>query len=249
MNNRFVFIVPMFNATATLPRMLHSICAQSYEDWRVILIDDMSDHAEVLAENKIVFGFQELLGRCGSNSTKVEAVWNMDGRGKRWEVDNVLHGISMCKDDDIVCRIDADDWLIDSDALTIIDSAYQESDCDVLWTSHRWGFSDKNISGPLPNGADPYRHPWVTSHLKTFRKKLLNDVNDNNYRGQDGKYIRRAGDQAIYLPALYRSKKHMYLPRSMYHYNIKDVPATYQTDDARFQRDEALFLRSRGFVE
>jgi hypothetical protein len=35
----------------------------------------------------------------------------------------------------------------------------------------------------------------------------------------------------------------------MYHYTIKDVPETYQTPDARFQRDEALFLRARGFVK
>lgn len=244
MSNRFVFIAPMFNMSKTLPRMLHSICGQSYDNWKIILLDDVSTEGELARSKMIVTQFQCLMG--GMYSEKIVDIWN---ETKKWEVANILHGLSLCKDDDIVCRIDADDWLTDLDALTIIDSAYLESNCDALWTNHRWEFSDKNISGPMPPSADPYRHPWVSSHLKTFRKRLLHGVNDINFRGEDGNYIRRAGDQAIYLPALYRSKKHMYLPRCVYHYSIKDVPETYQTPDARFQRDEALFLRARGFVE
>ncbi len=244
MSNRFVFVAPMFNMASMLPLMLHSICGQSYDNWKIILIDDVSSDEQKKLAEQIILQFQCMLG--GRYSDKIDVIWN---ETKKWEVANVLEGIKRCEDDDIICRIDADDWLSDLDALTIIDSAYQESGCDLLWTNHRWAFSDKNISGPMPPSADPYRHPWVSSHLKTFRKRLLNDVNDKNYRGEDGEYIRRAGDQAIYLPALYKSKKHAYLPRCMYHYSIKDVPETYQTPDARFQRDEALFLRARGFVE
>jgi hypothetical protein len=101
----------------------------------------------------------------------------------------------------------------------------------------------------MPDNADPYLFPWVSSHLKTFRKCLLNGVNDVNFRGSDGNYIRRAGDQAIYLPALHNSKKHVFLPRVMYHYTIKDTPETYSTNDAHFQREEANFLRNRGYVK
>jgi glycosyltransferase involved in cell wall biosynthesis len=231
--------------------MLHSVAAQSHDNWRVIVVDDMSDRHEIDAESDIILGFWNLLNNCGvhESSKKITFIKNCEGRGKRWEVDNVLHGISMCTDDDIICRIDCDDWLVDNDALTIIDSAYQESGCEALWTSHRWGFSDRSISGDLPHGADPYRFPWKSSHLKTFRKKLINDVKDENFRGPDGNYIKRAGDQAIYLPILHRSKKSVYLPRCVYHYNIDEKGgAVYQTDDAKFQKDEAEFLRRRGFV-
>lgn len=252
MSNRFVFVAPMFNASTTLARMLHSICGQSYDNWKIILIDDCSSEEERAKCSNILYRFKSLVGDpgpvIGDIDRKIVDLWNSE---KRWEVANVLWGLNdrNLRPDDIICRIDADDWMSDLDALAIIDSAYQETGCDALWTMHRWGFSDKCISGPMPQGADPYRHPWVSSHLKTFRKRLLNDVKDANYRGEDGEYIRRAGDQAIYLPALYKAQKHVFLPRTLYHYNIKDVPETYQTSDARFQRDEALFLRSRGFVE
>jgi glycosyltransferase involved in cell wall biosynthesis len=224
--------------------MLHSICGQSYQNWKLILIDDVSSENHVKSSMRICNDFKRILD--GKYEDKIVNVWNLE---KKWEVANVLHGISMCEDEDIICRIDADDWLTDTDALAIIDAGYQQTSCELLWTAHRWGFSDDNISGPMEITADPYKHPWVSSHLKTFRKKLLNGVKDENFRGPDGNYIRRAGDQAIYLPALHNTYKRFFLPRVMYHYTIEDVPETYLSDDARFQKDEAEFLRERGYVK
>lgn len=245
--NRFVFVAPMYNATETLPRLLHSLFGQSYNNWQLWLIDDVSDRQHVEETSRIITRFKTLCVD-GKGCEKVRIRFNKE---KKWEVANVLYGIreSYERDDDIICRIDADDWLTDLDALQIINDAYNQSQCDILWTAHRWGFSDKNISGPMSEDANPYKHPWVSSHLKTFRRYLLDSVSDENFKGPEGEYIRRAGDQAIYLPALHKAKKRAFLPRVMYHYTINDVPETYQTDDAKFQRDEALFLRERGFVE
>lgn len=239
MINSFKLVAPMYNASETLGRMLHSLYGQSYDNWHLYLIDDVSsiEHREKC--RRILGQFEQI------QPDKTTVVWNDT---KKWEVANVLLGIGMCNDEDIVCRIDADDWLTDLDALSIIDHFYQRTGCDILWTAHRWGLSDKNISGPMDSSANPYTHPWVSSHFKTFRKRLLNDVKDVNYRGEDGEYIRRAGDQAIYLPALHNTGKRVFLPRVMYHYTINDVPETYTTTDAMFQRDEAIFLRNRGYV-
>ena len=238
--NRFVFVAPMYNASDTLGRMLHSLYGQSYDNWSLILIDDVSDQTHRIRAESILHRFEAL------DSNRVTTIWNTE---KKWEVANVLEGISQCNDDDIVCRIDADDWLTDLDALMYLNAIYNQTQADCLWTAHRWAFTDKNISGPLPADEDPYKHPWVSSHLKTFRKRLLSGVNDANFRGEDGNYIRRAGDQAIFLPCLHNATRRGFVPRVMYHYTIKDEPATYQTDDAKFQRDEALFLRARGYVQ
>lgn len=251
----------MFNASATLQQLLLSLYGQSYSNWKLILIDDMSSPEELDKETRIFNRFNNLTFNYDSlaideevckpfrkNVQEGEKITLLLNTEKRWEVANVLKGISMCKDDDIVCRIDADDWLTDLDALTYLNAIYNQTGADALWTAHRWAFTDKNISGPMPPGADPYNHPWVSSHLKTFRKKLINGVPDINFRGEDGNYIRRAGDQAIYLPVLHRAQRRGYVPRVFYHYTIDDVPATYQTTDATFQRDEALALRARGYV-
>jgi len=159
----------------------------------------------------------------------------------------------MCAYNDIICRLDADDFLCDLDALRIINDVYKQTGCDCLWTAHRW-FDDRqvtmqNISGPLPPGADPYKTPWCSSHFKTFRKHLLNGVKDGNFRGKDGEYFKRIGDQALMLPALKNSKKYFYLPLVTYSYRCDMSPETFQTADAKFQHDEAVFLRQRGYIE
>jgi glycosyltransferase involved in cell wall biosynthesis len=231
--------------------MLASIVAQSYSDWSLILIDDCSSETEIKQSKSIISVFKELLKNLGHDSNKIEVHWNSEnGRGKQWEVSNVLYGIKRSKNDDIICRIDADDCLTDIDALQILNSVYDSNSMYAVWTAHRWGFSDKNISGPLPKNADVYSYPWVSSHLKTFRKFLINNVPMENFTNQHNEIVKRCGDQAIYLPVLHiaQSDKRSFIPRCMYRYTINDVPETYQTDDALFQRLEAEFVRSRGFI-
>ena len=259
-DNRFVFIAPAFNAAETLPRMLHSLFGQSYPYWHLILIDDVSDADQLTLESNIIRDFTYLghnndyVGRAldvvdgdtsYSQSAKIVFIKNKE---KKWEVANVLKGISMCDDDDIVCRIDADDALCDLDALMILNQVYVSHQCDAAWSMHRWGFSDKNISGPIPKGSDPYTISWRSSHLKTFRKRLINGISIDNFKNMDGNLVRRCGDQAIYLPVLKRAQNPVFVPRVLYQYTIKDVPETYQTEDARFQKVEADFIRTRGFV-
>lgn len=250
--NRFCFIAPMWNASAYVGQMLASIVGQSYSNWKVILIDDVSDKHEAMRQNEIINSWRDLIqpGWRGMNltepaKTKIEVIWNDE---KKWEVANVLRGISMCEDDDVICRIDADDALCDLDALRILNSTYNMQQCDVAWSMHRWGFSDKNISGPMPRDANPYTWPWCASHLKTFRKNLINGIPYENFTNMNGDLVRRCGDQAIYLPVLSRAKHRVFIPRALYRYTINDVPETYQTDDAKFQKTEAEFIRARGFV-
>lgn len=236
--NRFCFVAPMFNASKTLARMLHSLCGQSYQNWQLILIDDVSTDFDKSLQ--VVYQFLPLI------DNRLTFIKN---HTKKWEVANVLHGISLCKNEDIICRIDADDALCDLDALAIMNSVYNNTNCDVAWSQHRWGMSDRNISGPLGDSKKCYESPWVSSHLKTFRKKLINNVCFTNFLNQDGDLVKRCGDQAIYLPVIYKSERCAFVPRPLYSYTIDEQGgAVYQTEDAKFQKEEAEFIRSRGFV-
>jgi glycosyltransferase involved in cell wall biosynthesis len=241
--NRFVFIAPTYNAEKTCGQAILSLAAQSYKNWHLIMVDDMSTDYSV-ANVKSLFNALGI-------SDRLTVIENTE---KKWEVANVLEALKHCQEDDIVCRFDLDDYLIDTQALEIIDMQYRgDKDLEALWTAHRWfdknGTTNRNISAPLADNVDVYKHPWVSSHLKTFRKRVIDNVNDANFRGPDGEYIRRAGDQAIFLPVLHKAKKKGYLPMAMYAYRCDMNPQTFQTDDAKFQKSEAEFLRARGFVE
>ena len=251
--NRFVFVACHFNMTRTIARMLHSICAQSYENWRLIITDDMSNIFSRTDSRAIVSKFIDLQPERRQWCVDDRIVW-IENKEKRWETLNVLTMIrEHCDDDDIVVRIDADDALIDVHALHAINQMYNETNCDALWTAHRWRDGDNitnmNISGPISDRGTIYEVPWVSSHMKTFRKHLLNDVSDENFKNQNGEWARRAGDQYVYLPALHRAHKKIYFPMVTYEYNCSLKPETFQTEDAKFQKAEAEFLRKRGFVE
>lgn len=237
--NRFCFLVPTYNAEKTIVQMLLSVYSQTYANWKLIIRDDLSTDRTV----EIIRAFRESLNL----QDKIHLTANTD---KFWETRNVVEAMKECEENDICCRLDGDDWLSDLDALTMINQIYNEKGCDLLWTSHRWGYSDITLSGPMPTGTDPYKHPWVASHLKTYRKYLLSGINDENYRGPDGDYLKRTGDQAIYLPALYRAKKWWFEPRVVYHYTKDMSPEEYgETADNRYERELEQFIRQRGFVQ
>jgi glycosyltransferase involved in cell wall biosynthesis len=231
--------MPAFNASETIVRSILSVWFQTHDNWKIIIRDDCStDGTPEVVES--------LKSQLGLGDDRVSLTVNDE---KHWEIRNIVEALKECESDDIVCRLDGDDWLCDCDALSIIDHRYRTTECDVLWTAHRWAFTNQNISGPLPRDANPYNHPWVSSHLKTFRKKLIEGVKDENFRGPDGSYFKRIGDQTIYLPVLHQSAGNWHFePIVAYHYTINMDPTTFQTEDAKFQRQEGEFLRSRGFV-
>lgn len=267
MSNRFVFVVPCYNAEKTIERMLMSVFCQTYDNWLILIRDDMStdktfekiqrtcekENICYVARGYNLTGYPDpdfvRFVPGGTNFEEKVVVWK--NKEKFWEVKNVLSMIRSkhVKEDDIICRLDGDDFLSNLCALQDINVGYEQSGAECLWTAHRWADTWQNISQALPDGADVYQHPWVTSHLKTFRKNLITDVNEENFYGEDGEYIKRAGDQAIYLPVLHKAKSRIFLPTVTYYYTIDMSPETFQTEDAKFQLGESEFLRQRGFVE
>lgn len=238
-NNKFIFVMPCYNAEKTITQALLSVISQSYSNWKIIIRDDMStDNTRIIIDNIInLFGLQE----------KISVKTNTE---KKWEVGNILDMLQECNDEDIICRLDGDDWLTDLDCLYILNRLYRQMNVDVIWTAHRWSYTDQNISNFLPKDANPYKHHWVSSHFKTFRKNLINNVKDDNFRGADGEYFKRIGDQAIYLPILHNAKGNWHFePRVMYHYTIDMKPDTFQTSDAIFQKEEGELLRRRGYIK
>lgn len=243
MTNRFVIIAPTFNAEKTARQAILSLAAQSYDNWKLIVIDDASTDGTA----DVIKGTMRALGI----SDKLLYISNTE---KKWEVENTLIALNMCDDDAIVGRLDMDDYLIDNTVLEQLNSLYsQNPNVEAIWTSHRWfskdGLTGTNISAQLPPGADPYKHPWVSSHFKTWRKYVSNNVSDANYRGVDGEYFKRIGDQAFYLPVLKLAKQKGHFPLVAYAYRCDQSAETFQTEDAKFQAAEAQYLRSRGFIK
>ena len=106
----------------------------------------------------------------------------------------------------------------------------------------------------LSPGQTVYQHPWVSSHLKTFRCKNLKKVPDSNFKDENGNYIMIACDQAVFLPMMHMAheekQKMQFIPISGYHYNIDLSNKNLFTSERSIrQKMSAESIRSRGFLK
>ena len=244
MENKFVFLTPAFNCENDIKKTLFSMLAQSYENWRAIFIDDVSDDDT----GQVVVDISKKLGL----GDRIKVVRREDKFG---ETKNTLEEIKNIDDNEIVCRLDGGDWLTENDTLTYLNEIYKQYKPGVLWTNHRWAYTPTNISGPLnlqPNQT-VYEHPWVSSHLKTFKASNLKRVPKYNFFDENGEWITIACDQTVFLPMMHmcalRNEPLIHFPLVCYHYSIDlQKPNLYHNERSYNQRDMALWVRERGFL-
>lgn len=233
---QFVFVMPVYNMADCLEKAISSVAMQTATNWRMIIIDDCSDDMSVEVAQRAV----ERLG------IEKRVLMRINPE-RRFALANVVAAVRECDGSEIICRLDGDDWLCDIDALSIINKVYGECKPDVLWTKNRFGVSGHNRSGPIPERESPYHYPWVSSHLRTFRKSLFDSVPDVNFRDEQGEYFQRTEDQALMLPLLHQSKKNMFLPIVAYHYSC-ERDEVVSPEARELQRSIATFIRERGFL-
>ena len=242
--NKFVFVTPAYNCQDSIQQTIFSVLAQSYTDWRMVVYDDMStDQTAQVVED---------ISRSLDLGDKLRVISREEKFG---EVRNTVDAVSEIKDREIVCRLDGGDWLTENDMLHVMNQAYIQEDPAVLWTMHRWAHTAHNISGPLsPVDANVYEHPWVSSHLKTFRRDAMYGINIENYKDTNGDWITIGCDQAIFLPMMHKAlldgRKRLFLPMVCYHYNIDlQDPDLFTCDRSKVQKHSAEWLRTRGYIE
>jgi glycosyltransferase involved in cell wall biosynthesis len=244
MESKFVFITPAYNCEKEISKTLFSMLSQSYTNWRAVFIDDVSDDNT----SQII----EDISKSLNLGDKVKVIRREEKHG---ETKNTLKEIENIEDSEIVCRLDGGDWLTENDTLAYLDSIYRQYSPGVLWTNHRWAYTPRNISGPLNlnEGQTVYQHPWVSSHLKTFRASNLKRVPKSNFLDENGEWIMIACDQTVFLPMMHMCSQNkqslIHFPLVCYHYSIDlEKPNLYHNERSYNQRDMALWVRERGFL-
>lgn len=236
---KVVFIVPMFNAAPHIPELVKSLKEQSNPNWEAILIDDISD-------DDTIFMVNHTLG----NDERFKFVVNTE---KKYALKNVVEAsTSIAREKEcIIAILDGDDALCNPDTVELILKEYEDPDVGTVWTAHKWDINNMNISKSLPESAriNPYEYPWVSSHLKTFRSRLILEINEDNFKDLDGKWFKRGYDQALYLPLLYLSIKRKYIDEVCYLYRINSNSMKHREWKEQDQLSTVKLVRARGFVK
>ena len=243
-DTQFVFVTPAFNCEKEIKKTLFSMLSQSYENWRAVFIDDVSEDKT----SQVI----EDVSKSLNLGSRISVVRREEKFG---ETRNTLEEIKYIEDEEVVCRLDGGDWLTENDTLFYLDQVYKNYNPGVVWTKHRWAFTGRNISDDLNLKKDQtvYQHPWVSSHLKTFRSKYLKIVPEKNFFDENGDWIMIGCDQTVFLPMMHMCIQSriplVHLPLVCYHYSIDlQNKNLFKSERSIKQRDMALWVRERGFL-
>ena len=158
--------------------------------------------------------------------------------------------VSAKDEDTIMAVIDGDDSLCNENTVRILLSAYEEN-TDTVWTSHTWDINNNNTSKSIHQNppVDPYQHPWVSSHLKTWRSTLISNVKNKNFKNLDGEWFTSGCDQALYLPLIFCSRERKFVDETCYLFRMNSNSAKNRRILEREKYDTINLIRARGFLK
>lgn len=215
--NKFNVVVPVYNAEQWIGKCLDSIVSQDYPYFDIIVIDDDS------TDNTY-------------DIIKSYNVYSIKNKARKGALANIVKGIE-CIGKDIVVTIDGDDYLADKTVFSHLNEVYNEN----VWMTYG---SFAPVSGRYSGTCQPFENcryvkkdgtydfvtlspnnyrksgHWVTSHLRTFRKRLWDRINKNDLLDIDGNYYKMAWDMAFMYPMIEMSgNKVLFIEKILYIYN------------------------------
>lgn len=216
----FVVIIRGWNCTKYLARCMQSLADQTCQDWRAqIMIDASNDGSEGDA-----LGYQ-------SGRVRVNITHPRKGVGH-----NLYYGLLSAApaDDDIVCILDADDWLYNY-ALAVVEHTYKKTQCLATYGSFELESSGEKSSICKPYGRhdEPRKAKWRASHLKTFKGKVFNFI-PPEYMQHKGEFVPAASDLALMMSVMEVAgmRNCVHIPKVLYHYR-NHTPFTQDRDKQR----------------
>ena len=233
-DNRFIVVVPFYNGDY-LNQCLGSLSAQSYTNWKCVVVDDHSPSG-------LPHDVQELI----ENDNRFTVIRN-DKR--EYALRSRELGVEALNpdDEDVIVHLDGDDWLADEKALATVNENYSDGD---VWLTY--GNCQRLVDGqysPMPmyalsneivteayglhrpfqaypeevvQKADFRFYPWCGLHLRTFKYKLLRRIDRGDFLDDKGNYFRFATDMAVMIPMLEMAQDRIrYIPEVLYIYNLQ----------------------------
>jgi len=189
---RLVIITPTYNASKYIERCIESVIIQDYDNYLMIVIDDCStDNTYDLAKKY--------------ESDKVKVIRNTENKGAVRNQIEVIN--SFCERDNIVMFLDGDDSLVNDNQIFHFYNNLYDGTTEFSYGSC-WSMVDKIplISQPYPEQIKKekkyrqYKFNWNMpyTHLRTFKAYLLENVDDDMFKDENGNWYKAGGDGSIF---------------------------------------------------
>ena len=194
-----IYIVsPFYNCANYIARCIESVAAQDYDNYTHVLINDNSTDNSLDVVIDTIDKLPEDL------RDKFQIISNSENKGAPCNQISFIRQIQ--NDDAIVMLLDGDDSLVnDNSIFSYFNTVYE--DAEFTYGSC-WSMVDNIplISQPYPenvkNKRDYRNHHfnWILpyTHLRTFKKKLVNEVSDDMFKDSDGNWYKAGGDGSVF---------------------------------------------------
>lgn len=211
----FVIVIPSYNNALFCEQNLISILNQQYDNFRVIYIDDASKD-ETYEKVKAFVDRSPLKDR-------VTIIHRKENQGS---IKNLFDAVHSCNDEEIVVRVDGDDFLAHPLVLKKLNKIYANSSIWMTYGNYLDYPTYKQkpqICQKIPRTilrSKRFRHyKYVTAHLHTFYAGLFKKVSPNHLM-KEGKFLPMGGDVALMIPMLEMAAGHFrFIDEVLYLYN------------------------------
>jgi len=194
-----VIISPFYNCATYITKCIQSVAGQDYDNYVHILIDDCSTDNTVKVVKAAVSALPKEV------QDKFLLAVNTENQGA---VRNQIERIrSLTNNNSIIMLLDGDDSLVNDNTIFSQYNALYDGTTEFTYGSC-WSMVDNIplISQPYPEHvkqARDYRNHhfnWILpyTHLRTFRKYLLNDIADSLFQNEQGEWFKAGGDGSVF---------------------------------------------------
>lgn len=235
----FVIVTASYNNKCWYQKNLLSLFVQTYENWRLIYIDDAStDQTGELVEQFV---------DDHNMSHKVSVIKNKSRRGHLY---NQYHAIHACAPDDVVVILDGDDWLAHESVLQRLHDEYRSG--DVWLTYGQFWYVKKDKKGfckPIPLdmlelGTVRTLKPFRTSHVRTFYAGLYQQIKKSDLMIND-QFLPMCADVATMMPMIEMARNHVrYIDDVLYMYN-DDNQLSFFHERRKQQEELEAYIRNQ----
>lgn len=236
--NKFVIVIPSYNNSAWVKRNLDSVFDQTYKNFRVIYIDDISTDGT----GKLVESYVKQNGV----QKKLKLIKNQK---KMLALGNTYNAVHSCDPSEIVVILDGDDWFANKDVLSYLNEIYKNKHVWITFGSFRHYPSNvkcekvaitRKIISENSIRKD-IEHIWF--HLRSFYAGLFQRINIEHLM-YEGKFFEMAGDLAYMAPMLEMAGEHSrFLDQVLYVWNMSGPNHDFKKN-AELQGKLSSFIRN-----
>ena len=250
LNNKFIIIIPCFDAETTIENAILSVLEQDFDDLGIIIRNDNSSdltHEVIKDLFKINGDSNEFYIK-----NKTRNVIYIENPNKLYAGGNTYETVIKYIDNpySIIGVVDGDDYLLTVDAVSTVYQAYRNNpEKWLIWTQHASRERDKwnmvGYSKPVPTDEVIYanRKYWSISHFRTCLAGLFNLIDPADLADPKNPttYAKVCGDASFLYPImeLCGNSRSLFINKMLYYYN-DGIPS----NDYQVYRSEIELYRS-----